>query len=118
MAAGTHTYTIEQGSTFRRQLTYQGTDGTVIDLTGYTARMDIKEKITDATPVISLTDGNGGIVLGGAAGTIDLYISDVDTDAMTFDLGVYDLEIRDSAGTGDVTRLIEGNIKISKSVTR
>jgi len=118
MAAGKVNITIEQGATFRKQLIWNAAGGGPNDLTGYTARMQIREKVSDTSPTVDITTANSGITLGGTAGTIDLFISDVATDAITFQSGVYDLEMVDTGGSGDVTRLIEGVVTVSKSVTR
>jgi hypothetical protein len=87
-----------------------------VDLTGFTARMQIRETV-DATAVLkSLTTENGGITLGDTAGTVDLLISATETAAFTFGNAVYDLELID--GSGIVTRLLSGNVSLSKEVTR
>jgi hypothetical protein len=109
--------TIDQGSTFRKKLIWKaGTPAVPVDLTGYTARMQIREKL-DATAVLKeLTTANGGITLGTTNGEINLYISAVDTTAFTWSAGVYDLEM--IAPGGDVKRLIEGSVVVLKEVTR
>jgi hypothetical protein len=117
MSAGKLDITIEQGATFRKTLTWQDSAGAPIDLTGFTARMMIRQQLKDAAPLITLTTENGGITLGGVAGTIALYISDTDTEAMTIQKGVYDLEL-EAGGSGDVTRLVEGKVTMSLEVTR
>lgn len=106
---------IEQGSTFNKTLTYKDSNDVAIDLTGYTARMQIRSKITDATFIDELTTGNGRIVLGGAAGTIQLIFSDAVTAAYTFDTALYDLELID--GSSNVSKLMKGKIILIKEVT-
>lgn len=106
---------IEQGATFKIQLTWTDENALAIDLTGWTARMDIRASISAASPLHQLTTENGGITLGDAAGTIDLLISATDTEAFTFDSGVYDLEMVNGS---EVTRLLKGSIKVSKEITR
>lgn len=109
--------TIYQGATFRKRLTWKaGTPAVAVDLTGCTARMQVREEIDSEDALVSLTTANGGIALGGAAGTIDLYISDEDTADMTWEGGVWDLEIEHPSG--EVTRLAEGSISVSPEVTR
>ena len=118
--AGKLNIVIEQGTTFNPVLTY--TDNSVpavpIDLSGYTARMQIRLKQTDPTFIVGgeLTTGNGGITLGGAAGTIALLITDTVTTAFTFATAVYDLELID--GGGIVIRLITGTVTLSTETTR
>ncbi|MDX2074739.1 MAG: hypothetical protein SFX19_10335 [Alphaproteobacteria bacterium] len=113
---GTYDFTIYQGATFNRVLTWKDENNDAVDLTGSTARMQLRESVDDADPFLSLTTENGGIALGGAAGTITLAISAADTAVITKTSGVYDLELV-SAG-GIVTRLLAGKILVSKEITR
>lgn len=134
-----HDLSIYQGATFRdvstwkvypypveyrNGKTYKVSDGTIapksdmvpVDLTGCTARMHARAKIGDATALLTLTTENGGIALGGVAGTITINISAVATAALTWKSAVYDLEI--VLSTGDVRRLMAGSISVSFEVTR
>jgi hypothetical protein len=108
--------TIYQGATFRKRLMWVTASGTPIDLTGCTARMQAREDYASPLPLLELTTENGGITLGGAAGTIDLLSSDEDTAAMAWSGGVFDIEI--AHPNGDVTRLAQGGISVSPEVTR
>lgn len=122
MAAGTLDIVIEQGATFQKKLTWADdinfpASGNPIDITGYTARMHLREeKDSPDPPIIALTDSNGRITIGGANGEIDLFIDDADTEALTIESGFYDLEVESPAGI--VTRLIEGTFLLSTEVTR
>ena len=59
---------IEQGATFRRTFTWlTGTPSAPVNLTGYSARMQIRKTTASSTAYATLTSANGGIVLGGAA---------------------------------------------------
>jgi hypothetical protein len=42
MAAGWYNFTIEQGATVDFELTYKDSNGDVVDLSKYTARMQVK----------------------------------------------------------------------------
>lgn len=117
MAAAKLKLAIEQGATFRKVLTWKaGTPAVAVDLTGCTARMQIRKEIANATPYVELTTENGGIELGDVAGTITLFISPTDTAAFTWTTGVYDLEIEFSPT--DVRRLVYGSVTVSPEVTR
>lgn len=110
-------FTIYQGATFRKRLTWKaGTPPALVDLTGCTARMQIRAEVESATPLLSLTTENNRIVLGGSAGTTSLYVSAEDTAAITWDGGVFDLEIVHPSG--EVTRLAQGTVGVSPEVTR
>jgi hypothetical protein len=114
--AGKLNMVIEQGTTFNPILTYTDENNVAIDLTGYTARMQIRLKRTSAAFLHELTTEGVGIVLGGVAGTITLLITDTDTMAFTFKSAVYDLELI-SAG-GIVTRLLRGSVSLSTEATK
>lgn len=113
---GTYDFTIKQGETFNRTITYYSDEGlTSVDLTDCTARMQLRLTKDAASPLLELTTENGRITLGGSAGTISLAIVASDTAALTFDTAVYDLELVDGS---TVTRLLEGNVSLNKEVTR
>ena len=116
--AGKLNLVIEQGTTFNPILTYTDNEEppVPIDLTGYTARMQIREKRTSPSFIHELTTENGGITLGGALGTIVLLITSDDTTLFTFKSAVYDLEL--IAGSGIVTRLLQGSVTLSTEATK
>lgn len=114
MIPGKYNMVCPQGSTFMQQLTYSIND-VPVDLTTYTARMQVREKYTSKTSIIDLNTENGGITLGGASGTIDIYISSSVTELIVAKDYVYDLELISSS---IVTRLIEGKFSITPEVTR
>lgn len=111
----THDLCIPAGATFSRVIRYKA-DGSNVNLTGYTARMQIRPSAASATTTLSLTTENGRIALGGTAGTITLTVSATDTAAITAGRYVYDLELV-SAG-GIVTRLLQGVVTVIANVTR
>ena len=118
--AGIKNLTIDKGSTFNILFTWSTKDinnvKTPVNLTGWTARSQMRESHDAATAVVSLTTENSGIVLGGSSGTVQLSIAATATSAITIDKGVWDLEMVD--GTGKVTRLLEGSVTFKPEVTR
>jgi hypothetical protein len=116
MAASTYDILIEQGATFQLNLVWKDSLGAPINLTGYTARMQVRQKYSDTTPLLDFTTANGAITLGGTLGTIQVIGLATLTDTLTVKSGVYDLEL--VSGTGTVTRLIEGAVTITPQVTR
>ena len=92
---------------------------TPVDLTGYTARMDIRNKI-GGTLLASTDSGDTpldviDITLDNTAKTITLTIAAKDTDDFVWKAGVYDLEMVSS--TGAVTALLTGKAFVTKEVT-
>ena len=114
--AGIYNIVADQGATFTRQLTWKDTAGSAVNLTGYTARMQLRSAV-DATgaAVLELTTGNNRIVLGGTAGTINLTVAATAMAAVEADTYVYDLELVDGSV---VTRLVQGTFELRGEVTR
>lgn len=114
MTPGKYNMICPQGATFAKQLTYT-IDDEPVDLTTYTARMQVREKYTSKLATVNLTTENGGIVLGDDAGTIDLYISDENTSLISPKDYVYDIELISSS---EVYRLLEGKFIVTPEVTK
>lgn len=73
MPAGPWNITAEQGVTWQpNPLVLRDGAGALIDLTGYTAEMLVKERYGATGNLLQLNTSNGGLTLGGAAGTITL----------------------------------------------
>lgn len=107
---------IQQGATFNLQLAVYNDDGTLTNLTGYSAAMKIKYHAGHPDTLASWSSGGGQFILNGAAGTIDFSVSDTETAALDWlGLAHYDLLLT-SAG-GEVTRLAEGIVELARSIT-
>jgi hypothetical protein len=87
---------------------------TPVNLTGFTARMTIRDKV-GGTQLMSLTTQNGRLVISTSEHSISIVIDATDTAAQTWSRAVYDLEVEDSAGV--VTAILYGTAKITKEVT-
>ncbi len=110
--AGTYNFTLEQGTTFRRTITWRDQNNALINLTGASAKLQIRDRTTGAT-IKELTQASG-LTLGGAAGTIIINISAADSSAWSFDSAKYDLEVTIAS---EVTRLLSGVVTLSSEVT-
>ena len=129
MLAGEYNIIIEQGTTYLRSISIEQPDWDTdptgetykpFNLTGYTARMQIRRTIESSTVMLSLTTENGRITVNPQAPTftneIFLTISAGDASSLETD-GVYDLEIIHGA-TGVVSKVIRGKVTVIKEVTR
>jgi len=115
--SGKRKLTLEQGATWSRVLTWEIPRGVPVDLSNYSARMQIRETYESSTPLLSLTTAvGGGITLGGAAGTITIVVSAAITATLLPGNHVYDIELVSAGGV--VTRLLEGQMTITPEVTR
>lgn len=112
--AGIYHFAIDQGATLDRLITWTNAAGTPYDMTGWTARMQIRER-AGGQLYASFTTEAGSIVLGAVDGTIRIKATAAATAAWTWKSGRYDLELVDA--TGQVTRLLEGTVRLSLEVT-
>ena len=87
-----------------------------VNLSGYTARMQVRPTVDSSTILLEATTSNGKIVIVPNAGTITITFSAIETGAYTTANAVYDIETEDL--NGYVKRRMEGAITLSKQVTR
>lgn len=87
-----------------------------VDLSTYTARMQIREKI-DTAVLYELTTENGGILLDSTNFTITITIPANVTETFTFKKAVYSLELINSTNDNVLT-FIQGNISLYNEITR
>jgi hypothetical protein len=110
---GTYNITCPQGATWDKTFTVT-IGGTALNLTGYTAAMQVRDSVGAATALVSLTNGSG-ITLGGTAGSIGVTIAATATAALSAGSYSYDLELNSGS---TVTRLLEGAFNVTGNVTR
>ena len=108
---------IDQGATWFLTVTYENPNGTPINITGYTAALQLRSLPSDTTAVLSLTTG-AGITITGATGTVAIQASATQTRAIDEGNYYYDLEISSPTSPSVVTRLVQGQVVVSAEVTR
>lgn len=124
MTAAKLDLTVDQGATFSTGLTWYlagpvvdgvVTKGAPVDLTGVSARMQIRTGYGQPVLVSLLSDTPGEIGLGGVNGTIQIVIPAVKTDLLTVKKAYYDLEVV----RGDaVVRVLAGQVLVNPNITR
>lgn len=115
-------FRIYPGATFSEEVTLRDDQGDPLDLTGASARLQIRRDIEDPSPVFDL-QSNGtspAIVLGGLAGTIKFTIhpelmTDVQVDWMG-ETWVHDILV--TLADGQVNRYFQGRVFAAPGVTR
>jgi len=128
MSAGRYSFTIEQGATLDFELAYKDSDNNPIDLTGYQGRMQLRPSAGSDIKYITLSssldlDGTGLNFSGSdglnppTSGTIGIFISAESSSLLDFGEAVYDLELATGSQFPIVTRLLEGQVRLSKNVT-
>ena len=128
MSAGRYSFTIEQGATLDFELAYKDSDNNPVDLTGYQGRMQLRPSAGSDIRYITLSsslaaDGTGHNFNGSdglnppTSGTIGIFISANSSSQLDFNEAVYDLELATGSEFPIVTRLLEGQVRLSKNVT-
>lgn len=115
MIAGVYKIVCDQGATFERLMTIKDHSANPINLTGYTARMQVRPEIESSDVLVELTTENGRLVMGGVAGTIAMNLGPAVTATIDRD-GFYDLEIISNGGA--VHRVLRGRFVVNLEVTR
>lgn len=142
MKAGNYDISLDQGSTFVFHLTYQDSSGNAIDLSSYTASMQVRRSAIDPDIILDVSSaggvtgggttgefssgggsaGVGGMTLNGStvgvAGTTGGIYIKIDTDTMkNVPAGRhrYDFELTNS---GNVNKILTGRFEVDAEVTR
>ena len=87
-----------------------------VSLTGYSARMQIRESVDSTTVIYEASSSVGQIVLNNSLGTITITIPASATTLFTFTTAVYAVELFDS--NGKVIPFLVGNLTLVPEVTR
>lgn len=119
MADTTYDIVCRAGETLSRLLTVTSDGGTTpMDLTGYTALMQVRK--THASSLVMLELGSEspktGITISGVLGRLTIEVDETVTAALPAISAVYDLII--TSPSGYVTRLLEGKFVVQAGVTR
>ena len=114
MTPGRYNMKVYQGSTFSLAPQWK-IDGTYVNVTGYTAAMDVKNSATSETTIVVLSSDNGRITVGTTDGKFTLALTAATTTGLAAGNYVYDLEVTSPSGV--VTRLLEGGFTVYEGVT-
>ena len=86
-----------------------------VNVTGYSAALQLRSLPQDPTAVLSLTSAAGGITVGTTNGEFAVHATAAQTGAIDEGTYYYDIEITSG---GIVTRLAQGQIVVTPEVTR
>jgi hypothetical protein len=103
---------IDQGADYSASIDVTDSDGDTIDLSGYTGVGQIRKTYSSSTAV----DFTVSIASPASAGTLNIGLSNTQTNAMKAGRYVYDVEITNSGGVK--TRVLEGQVEITPGVTQ
>jgi hypothetical protein len=114
MAAATHDVIIDQGANWRVDVVYKDPAGVPINLSNYTAQLQLRTSYDAVSASLNLSSGSG-ITITANSGRIAISATATQTGALVAGDYVYDLEINLS---GVITRLIQGRAIVRPQVTR
>ncbi len=87
-----------------------------VNLTSYTAELQIRSLPSDPTAVLTLSTANNGIAITALTGTIACHATAAQTRLIDEGTYYYDIEITSLSGI--VTRVAQGQVIVSAEVTR
>jgi len=102
------------GETFVRVITWKDSTGALVNLTGYVAKLELRNPGTGA--VVDTFTESTGLTLGGALGTITWTMTATETALFPVGALVYDLRL--TSGGGTVTYLLAGFVHVQARVTQ
>jgi len=108
MAAGTYNITAEKNQDLVLNITYKDDADAVIDISGSTINLTIKDNAGDTTAALTkdLTSETGNDL---ANGLFVIKLTTAEIDAFTFPQGIYYIDLTGSPAL----RLLEGKIQIN-----
>lgn len=102
---------VEAGATYERSLIYTNDDGSIVDLTDFTAELQVRETVSSATAKLTVTPS-----IDVPTATIAWEFTAAQTSTLTAASYVYAIEL--TRLDGFVIRLLEGTIVVSPEVVR
>lgn len=112
--------TIYKGSTYSKSFQWKtGNPAVAVDLTGCTARMQVRQRANDSTILTTLTTENGLLsIYNPVEGRFRIDIPASISTGYSFTSGVYDLEIVYPLPNTTVYRVLQGAFTAVSEVTR
>jgi len=113
--AGQKNFEVDQNATFNFVLEYKDDEDNAIDLTGASAKMQIRDTKGGSKLAVTLTSPSGGITIDGPLGTLNIKMTPTQTNKLFYPKSSYDVMVVDS--NGNKIKLLEGFMTLNRSVT-
>jgi uncharacterized protein YndB with AHSA1/START domain len=113
--AGQKNFEVDQNATFSFVVEYKDNNGNAIDLTGASAKMQVRDVKGGTKLAVTLTSPSGGIVINGSLGKLTVTLTPTQTNKIFYPKSVYDIMVVDS--NANKIKLLEGFISLNRSVT-
>ena len=112
--AGQKNWDVDQDTTFTFVVEYKDPNDAIIDLTGATAKMQVRDA-TAQKLAFTLTSPSGGITIDGALGKVTVKMTPTQTKKLFYPKSIYDLIIVDT--NLNRIKLLGGYITLNRTVT-
>jgi hypothetical protein len=113
--AGQKNFEVDQNATFSFIVEYKDNNGLPVDLTGATAKMQVRDTKGGSKLAFSLTSPAGGITITPALGKLTIKMTPTQTNKLFYPKSSYDIMLTDS--NANKIKLLEGFMTLSRSVT-
>jgi len=113
--AGQKNFEVDQNATFSFVLEYKDNSGNAIDLTGASAKMQVRDTAGGTKLAVTLTSPSGGITIDPTNGKLTVKLTPTQTTKLFYPKSSYDIMLIDS--NANKTKLLEGFMTLSRSVT-
>ena len=106
---------IDQGTTFSSTINISQSDGTLFQLNDYSARGKIKKAFSSSTSVDFTCVVNEN---SPSQDTVTISLNSIQTASLNSGRYVYDVEVFTSKSQAIVTRIVEGQVEVTPSVSQ
>ena len=113
--AGQKNFEVDQNATFSFIVEYKDNNGLPIDLTGASAKLQVRDTKGGSKLAFTLTSPAGGITITPLLGKLTIKMTPTQTSKLFYPKSSYDIMITDS-NTNKI-KLLEGFLTLSRSVT-
>lgn len=113
--AGQKNWEVDQNATFTFVIEYKDSNGSPINLTGASAKLQVRDTKGGSKLAFTLTSPAGGITIDAPNGKLTVRMTPTQTNKLFYPKSSYDLMLTDSNAVK--TKLIEGFLTLSRSVT-
>jgi hypothetical protein len=113
--AGQKNWEVDQNTTFTFEIVYKDNNEVPINLTGASAKMQVRDTKGGSKLAFSLTSPTGGITIDPSAGKLTIKMTPTQTNKLFYPKSSYDVMLTDS--NANKIKLVEGFLTLSRSVT-
>jgi hypothetical protein len=113
--AGQKNFEVDQNATFSFIVEYKDENDDAIDLTGASAKMQVRDTKGGSKLAVTLTSPSGGITIDGPNGKLTVIMTPTQTSKIFYPKSSYDVMVVDS--NGNKIKLLEGFMTLNRSVT-